>query len=274
LLRSPVPVSGIAFSATAATFRGTPPNNTVVVAVEASVTDLRLTSKDGKLAGNLAVALAVVDSDGKLRGSVAPTLALGLRPETYSQIVQKGSIGVVSQFALPPGRYQLRAAALAADAKNSGAVQYDLEVPDFSKARFSLSSAVLVSSWASLSIAAADKHLDETLPEPTTRREFSSEEELTVYVEPYDSQRTPAHRVSVTSTVRADDGRVVFKHVEERSNEELQAARGVSTRIPLKELGPGLYVLTVEARSELGNLEPVSQLLQFRIRSAVPTRPG
>ena len=266
LLRSPVPVSGIAFSATAATFRGTPPNNTVVVSVEASATDLKLASKDGKLSGNLAVALAVVDGDGKLRGSVAPTLALGLKPETYNQIVQRGSIRVVSQFALPPGRYQLRAAALAADSKNSGGVQYDLDVPDFTKARMSMSSVVLASSWAGLSLTAADKHLDDRLPEPTTQRVFSADEELTLYVEPYDNQRTPVHKVAVTSTVRADDGHIVFKHVEERSNEELQGARGVSTEIPLKGLGPGLYVLSVEARSELGNQEPVTQLLQFRVR--------
>jgi VWFA-related protein len=266
LLRSPVPVNGIAFSATAATFMGTPPNNTVVVTVEARVTDLRLTPKEGKLAGNVAIALAVVDGPGKLRGSVAPTLALHLRPETYDQITKRGSIRVISQFALPPGRYQLRAAALAADAKNSGGVQYDLEVPDFSKARLSLSSVALVSSWANLSLSAADKHLDERLPEPTTQREFSSEEELTLYVEPYDNQRTPVHKVLITSTVRADDGHVVFKDVMERSNEDLKNARGVSTRIPLKALRPGLYVLTVEARSELDNLEPVSQLLQFQVR--------
>ena len=129
-----------------------------------------------------------------------------------------------------------------------------------------LSSVALVSSWADLSLTAADKHLDERLPEPTTQREFSSDEELMLYVEPYDNLGTPVHKVFVTSTVRANDGDVVFKNEQERSSEELQRARGVSTRIPLQALGAGLYVLTVEARSELGTLEPVSQLLQFRIR--------
>ena len=59
---------------------------------------------------------------------------------------------------------------------------------------------------------------------------------------------------------------MVFKDEVERSNQDLQSAPGVSTRIPLKAFGPGLYVLTVEARSELGNPDPVSQRLQFRIR--------
>jgi hypothetical protein len=259
-------VKGIGFSATAATFRGTSPNNTVVVTVEANASDLGLIPKDGKLTGNLGVAIAVVDRYGKLRASVTPTLALGLRPETYNQVAQRGSIRIVSQFALPPGRYQVRAAAFSAGAKNGGGVQYDLDVPDFTKPRFSLSSVALASSWASLSLTAADAHLNGKLPEPTTQRTFSPDEELTLYVEAYDNQPTPAHKVAVTSTVRADDGRVVFEKEQRFSNEDLHNEPGLSTHIPLKGLGPRLYVLTVEARSELGNMEPVEQLLQFRIR--------
>ena len=71
---------------------------------------------------------------------------------------------------------------------------------------------------------------------------------------------------SVSSTIRSDAGQVVLTDVVERSSDDLKTARGVSTRIPLKALRPGLYVLTVETRSELGNAEPVSRLLQFRVR--------
>ncbi len=139
VLRSPVPVRGLTFSVTAATFRGGPPNNTVVVTVEVNAKDLGLIEKDGIFTGNLAVALVVVDADGRLRASAAPTLALRFRQETYSQLAQSGRFRIVAQFALTPGRYQLRAAALAAAGKNSGSVQYDLEVPDFTKTRLSLS---------------------------------------------------------------------------------------------------------------------------------------
>jgi hypothetical protein len=264
VLRSPVPVRGLLFSAAAATFKGTSPNNTVVVTVEISGKDLALVAKDGIFTGNLAVALVVLDPDGKLRASATPTLALRLKPETYS-VAQSGNFRVVAQFALPPGRYLLRAAALAGG-KNSGGLQYDLEVPDFSKPRVALSSVALVSARANSSPTAADNHVDQKLPEPTTLREFSSDEELALYVEAYDNQPTPVHAVDVVSTVQASDGRVVFKNEQQRTNEELASARGVSTRIPLKALSPGLYVLTVEARSRLGNPEPVSQLVQFRIR--------
>ena len=265
LLQSPVPVGGMTVSATAAAFKGSPPNDTVVVTVEAGAKDIGLAAKDGKFIANLAVALVVLDGDGKVRATVAPTLTLGLRPESYRQIAESGTIRIISQFALPPGRYQLRAA-LAAAPNNSGCVQYDLEVPDFTKTRLSLSSVALTSQKASLSPAVVDKHVDDRLPEPTTLREFSSDDELGLYLEAYDNQSHPVHKVNVVSTIRDTDGRMVFSNEQQRSNVELQNTRSLSTQIPLKGLGPGLYVLTVEARSEIGDQERVSQLLQFRIR--------
>ena len=274
LLRSPVPVRGLTFGATAATFKAPSPNtvnnvnNTVMVTVEVGGKDLGLAARDGLFTGNLAVALAVVDGDGKLRASAAPTLALRFRQETFSQVVQSGNFRIVAQFALPPGRYQLRAAALGADGKNSGAVQYDLDVPDFTKPRLSLSNVALSSSRSRVWPSAADKHLDERLPESTAQREFSSDEELEMYVEAYDNQATPSpsHQVDITTTVRASDGRVMFTNGQGQSGGQAQTGRGVSTRIPLKGFSPGLYVLTVEARSRLGNAEPVSQLVPFRVR--------
>ncbi len=260
LLRSPVPVRGLPFSATAAVFKGTTSNNTVVVTVEVSGKDLGLVAKDGVYAGNLAVALGVVDGDGKLRASSAPTLALQFRPDTYNQVVKTGNFRIVAQFALPPGRYHLRAAALAAAGKNSGAVQYDLELPDFRKSNLSISSVALTSSRAALWPSATDKHLDERLPEPTTLREFSANDELASYVEVYDNQPTPVHQTDVITTVRASDGHVVFR------DEQTQRALSVSTRIPLTLLTPGLYVLDIEARARLSSVDPVSQFVQFRIR--------
>ena len=89
-----------------------------------------------------------------------------------------------------------------------------------------------------------------------------------MYVEAYDNQATPSpsHQVDITTTVRASDGRVMFTNGQGQSGGQAQTARGVSTRIPLKGFSPGLYVLTVEARSRLGNAEPVSQLVPFRVR--------
>ena len=124
LLRSPVPMSGVSVSATAATFRGQTRNGTVVVAVEARAGDSEFTEKGGRFTGRLSVGLAALDYDGKLRASAAPTLDFGLKPETYQRIAKEGNVRLVSQLALPPGRYQLRAALLDDVAGNGGSVQY------------------------------------------------------------------------------------------------------------------------------------------------------
>ena len=85
----------------------------------------------------------------------------------------------------------------------------------------------------------------------------------------YPRQTCPPHGVDITSTIRTDTGREVFKAAEERSSDELGGSRGgygYTTRLPLKGLSPGLYVLTVEGRSRLGNSDAVSRVVQFRIR--------
>jgi hypothetical protein len=268
-LRSPVPVSGITLSATAATFKGQAQNDTVVVAVEARVSDLRITEKGGRFTGRLSVGLVALDHDGKLRASAAPTLELGLKPETYQRIAKYGNVRLVSQLALPPGRYQLRAALLDGLAGNGGSVQFDLEVPDFSKAPLVLSSVVLVSAQASATPTVAGTPVDPSLPEPTSVRQFQSNDELGVYAELYDNRRAPAHKVDVVTTVRTSDGRVVLRNELERSSDDLHRQRELSSvmmQFPLKELQAGLYVLTVEARLRGETLAPASQMVQFQIR--------
>ena len=68
------------------------------------------------------------------------------------------------------------------------------------------------------------------------------------------------------TTVRTDEGRVLFKTEEERASSELEGKRGgygYSARIPLSELAPGSYVLAVEARSRLGDQPQATRELQF-----------
>jgi hypothetical protein len=115
------------------------------------------------------------------------------------------NLRIISQLALPPGRYQLRVA-LAAASRNTGTVQYDLEVPDFTKAPLSLSSLALASARATLAPTVVEKHVDDRLPDPTTLREFSADDELGLYVEAYDNQTAPMHKVNIISSVRDADG--------------------------------------------------------------------
>ena len=115
-----------------------------------------------------------------------------------------------------------------------------------------------------------DQDLKAILPgPPTTSRVFSSGEELALAAEVYDSQSATSHKVDITTTVRGDDGRVMFTTAEERSSAELGGKTGgfgYATRVPLKGLAPGLYVLKVEARSRLGLSTVATREVQFRIQ--------
>ncbi len=83
---------------------------------------------------------------------------------------------------------------------------------------------------------------------PSALREFPNHSEIAAAFEVYVNKPTPVHHFDVTTTVKADDGRVVFNHSAERSTEELHGTPGgfgFTTRIPIQNWAPGLYVLEI-----------------------------
>ncbi len=104
---------------------------------------------------------------------------------------------------------------------------------------------------------------------PTSVRTFGVHEELAVLAEVYDNDTRHSHSIYVTATLKAEGGSVaVFSNEETRSSRELGGKRGgygYTTRIPLKGLAPGLYVLKVEAKSSLRDVDSVSREIQIRI---------
>jgi len=68
--------------------------------------------------------------------------------------------------------------------------------------------------------------------------------------------------------VRSEDGTKVFVVREERNSRDAASGRGgygYVARIPLKDLAPGRYVLSVEARSRLGG-DPAMREVQFTVK--------
>jgi hypothetical protein len=176
---------------------------------------------------------------------------------------------------LPPGRYQFRLAARDTRTGTTGSVNYDLEVPDYSKLPFSMSGLVVSSqSGASLATARADDQLKAVLPvPPTAQRTFPQNDELALFAEIYDDGRAADHKVDIVTTVKSDTGTVLFMNEEERASSELKGQRGgygYTARVPLTDLPPGLYVLRVEARSRLGDRTAASREVRFAVTP--PTR--
>jgi VWFA-related protein len=151
------------------------------------------------------------------------------------------------RFDLPPGRYQVRAAASGAQGK-SGSVYADLEVPDFGKEPLSLSGVVLTTVPAPASTPA--DALARLLPSvPVTRRMFAPAEHAIAFLQLYQGRDKPL--APVTLAVRLMNARDVMaaEAKETLGTDRFTADHEVDYRyvLPLAGLEPGEYLLTVEA---------------------------
>jgi VWFA-related protein len=252
-LSSPLPISGLTMHVFAAPFRGTTDKNSVLLGVDAVGSDINLSDKNS-------LELSYIAMDGK-RTMVAghnDRLNLNLRADTKTRAQQTG-IRILNRLDLDPGRYQLRVASRDSMGGAVGSVTWDLEVPDFGKDPLAMSGVVLTSVTSSTwPTGKADAQMRQVLPaQPTALREFPRDDELALFAEVYDNRVATPHQVEITSTVLTPEGRVLFKTQEDRSSVELagasRGAYGYSARIPLRDVPPGDYVLSVRARSTLNS---------------------
>ena len=268
-LDSPLPVSGLTMHVFAAPFKGAAPNASVLFGVEMRGRDLNLAQNAKLLLSYLAI-----DQNGKVKGGNTDSLAMpNLKPETKTRIEQTG-LRMLNRLDLPPGKYQLRVAAHDTNGGNVGSVQYDLAVPDFQKAPFSISGLVLTSGVGStLPTVRADDQLKQVLPgPPVSLRRFPQNDEIVLFAEVYDNDGGKPHKVDITTTVTTDEGKVMFKTDEVRDSSDLGGARGgygYTTKVPMKDLAPGKYVLKVEGKSRLGNTPPVGREVRIEVTPPV-----
>jgi VWFA-related protein len=272
-MNSPIQVSGLTMHVFGAPFKGVQPNASVLVGVEMLGRDLSLENNT-----KVDVSWLAVDNKGKAWGLRNDSIGLNLKPETRARVQQSG-LRMLNRLDLPPGRYQLRVAARDSARSTVGSVIYDLDVPDFSKAPLSISGVVLTSlSGASMATAKGDEQLKGVLPAPPIAlRAFPQNDELALFAEVYDNAANTPHKIDIVTSVVADEGRVLYKNEEVRDSSELQGAKGgfgYTTRVPLGELPPGLYVLRVEGRSRLSQTPlTAAREVQFKVLPARDPKP-
>jgi VWFA-related protein len=269
-LRSTVAVNGLPLRVFAGPFKGASRDATIVIAVEVDASQLGLVEKDGTHLGALEISYFSIDMKNKFYPGQTQTATLTLRQETYEQVMKTG-IRMVVETTLAPGRYQMRIAAGNRENK-AGSVVYDLEVPDFTKDQL-IMSAVTIGSAATSRIMTMNGKIPFAATIPgniTSRREFDAGDTLAIYTEVYETLRdATSHTVALTAELRAEGGTVVRNVSDERSSSELQGKRGgygFSAQLPLNDVAPGLYVIHVEARANVGNRPTVSKDVQIRVR--------
>ncbi len=270
-LATPLPKAGLPLRISAVAHRGvTPKMMDLEVLIATSGRDLSFAEHGGTFNDTLSLSIGVFNKEGKSVAAERPDIALALKPETHARLVQNG-IRVMRHLSLPPGRYQLRVAAQDSAKTRQGSAHFDVEVPDFTREPLALGGVAIASTAdRSLTTPLQKDPFGGGLPaQPTTMREFPAGSEIAAFVEVYDNKPSPVHRIDITTRVKADDGRVVFTHADERSTEELHGSPGgfgYSVRVPMTGWAPGLYVLAIEAKSRAGNQEPVSRPIQFAVK--------
>jgi VWFA-related protein len=276
-MSSPVPVAGLALAATASVFKGPDKKGTVVISTTIGARDLSLVEKDGTLHNDLEIAWVAVDQNGKVHPGDRNTLTLALKPDTVRRL-RAGGFRFISTMDVPPGRYQVRIAAREGNTRRAGSLNYDVDVPDFSKERLSMSGLALTSIASSMVPTARPKDpLAKLLPGPmSTHRDFVQGDEIALFAEVYETAGGPAHKVAIALTMKAEGGQTVYQTREERDSAELAGSSGgygFTTRIPLRDIPAGLYVLRVEAQSQVGERLTVARETIVNIVSA-PSTPG
>jgi VWFA-related protein len=269
-LSSALPVSGFTLSVSAAAFKGLDANASVVVIVQAPGSALTFVPKGDRFEDTVELSVVAIDRIGKTRGGERAMIEMPLTQKMQSFVAQTGLTFQV-RMSLPSGQYQLRIAGRDAGSERVGSVHYDLEVPDFLAGPLSMSGLVLTAEQAGqVPSPRPDETLKKLLPgSPITTREFAASDELTVLAEVYDNKAGQLHTVRLATTLLGDDGRALATQSDARSTSDLTGGRGAfgfTQRIPLGGLGPGLYVLRVEARSTLDTDAVVTREVQFRVK--------
>jgi VWFA-related protein len=269
-LESPISVSGLPMRVFAAPFLGPSKKSSVAIVVEFDPKGFSFVERDGVHSEELELVILPVDAAGKPLEGARSVVPMRLQKGSLD-LVRANGFAMTQRLDLAPGKYQLHVAARASNSRATGGIRYDLDVPDFTKAPLAMSGIALTSlAAARVPAPKPEQAFIDVVPEvPSTRREFSANDTLTLFCDVYDTRLSTPHRVAIATTVTGDDGRVAFKSGDERKSEEIQGKSGGFThlvKIPLTGFAPGRYVLRVEARTMLEEGSVASRELEFTVR--------
>jgi hypothetical protein len=190
------------------------------------------------------------------RIAIAPATGGGTRP---------AALGLVSALALEPGSYEIRVAAELPGGA-AGSVHTFVDVPDFRQVPLSMSGVLLHVSPEEP--VASRGEIDGALPfVPTARRTFTSTDTVSAFVQVSQGTSRKDPLQPVTLLLRIDDtqGTAVRNQTATLTAAEFAGHRTANSRLslPLRELPPGPYLLTLQAA--LGERR-TERLVRFEVK--------
>ena len=258
LLDSPLPRSDLPFELTGLPLRGEDAGaRPVVVAVRVQPPP----NGGGALAAHLVLTVVAADADGAELGRREVEVSV---PAELGGVVRAHGLRVVSRLDVPkPGRIHLRAAVVDRLAGAAASVNHETDVPDFRSAAITMSGLAVTSDTPVPTLVAGPGPPGALPFAPAARRVFDTDDTLAVFVEIYVSGSRGGRPLHAYSTISNDAGEIVFRGPEQRFTESTPASYRAS--LPLGDLGPGAYVLSVEAFDEQSRSR-TGREVPFRVR--------
>jgi len=163
--------------------------------------------------------------------------------------VQTSPFEVLARVEVPkPGRYEIRLSAHSEGSDTRGSIYVDVDVPDFSKEKLSLSGVVINSAIASTPVAPLRLLRDVTPLVPTTARAFTSADIVTTFMRAYQGGTDRPAPVTMKVSIQDAAGRTVFTKTETIAADRfVDRAADFQFRLPLDKLEAGEHLLTFEA---------------------------
>jgi VWFA-related protein len=156
---------------------------------------------------------------------------------------------VLSRLSAPPGRYEVRVGVEGGDGRTASVFTY-ADVPNFAGDGLSASGLVL-GATPSPRVAGASAIASLTPVVPTARRAFSTKDRVTAFLRVYQA-RPPFAAVPVTTRITDTNNEVVAEQTESAAGRSLGRLNAADHQVdlPIDELAPGEYLLTMEASRE------------------------
>jgi VWFA-related protein len=169
---------------------------------------------------------------------------------------------VLSRLSAPPGRYEVRVGVEASDRRAASVFTY-VDVPDFASDALSASGLVL-GATSSPRIPGAKAIASLTPVVPTSRRTFSARDRVTAFVRVYQA-RPPFAVVTLAMRITDTNNEVVAERTESADGRPLGRLNAADYQVdlPIDELTPGEYLLTMEAAREGAT---VQRAIRFTVR--------
>ena len=205
----------------------------------------------GRLGEGAARPTAVVTAAFTPRAAPVVSRRITIAPTTAGRGTGSRALGLVSALALEAGSYEIRLATELPGGA-AGSVHTFVDIPDFRQAPLSMSG-VLLHVAPEEPVASRDE-IDNALPfVPTARRSFASTDIVSAFVQVSQgtTRKDALQPASLVLRIKDVRDKALRNQTGALSTAEFARHRTANVRLtlPLRELPPGQYLLTLEATS-------------------------